>query len=332
MKGQVVAYFIVEHAIEMDHEVGVVELVPWKLYFDGSVRNKVQGAGCVIISPRSISISLSIRLEFACTNNQVEYEALLHRLEYLKHMGVRDVDAFGDSQLVVQHVRRESQCLDGILNSYWEQCLGIIRTLDTFSIKHIPGEENREANLLAQQVSRYMVTRGVFLVIEEPIVSGFPGCKGKSACESDGAVVNAGLGVSCAWSSDRLKESRSTPSDGKVAKARDDGSVYEMGKREEDKVSEKQVTYSSAKAVTQAHESATRGSDSQVDWRLPLIECIRNLGKVKDKKMRRQALKYTIVSDELYRRTIDVLLLKCLSCEQARVVAGEVHEGICGAH
>jgi hypothetical protein len=118
MKGQVVAYFIVEHAIEMDHEVGVVELVPWKLYFDGSVRNKVQGAGCVIISPRSISISLSIRLEFACTNNQVEYEALLHRLEYLKHMGVRDVDAFGDSQLVVQHVRRESQCLDGILNSY----------------------------------------------------------------------------------------------------------------------------------------------------------------------------------------------------------------------
>jgi hypothetical protein len=48
--------------------------------------------------------------------------------------------------------------------------------------------------------------------------------------------------------------------------------------------------------------------------------------------MRRQSLKYTILDDDLYRRTIDGLLLKCLSEEQANVAMGEVHEGMCGTH
>jgi ribonuclease HI len=41
----------------------------------------------VIISPGGVYIDLSIRLEFACTNNQVEYESLLHGLEYLRDLG-----------------------------------------------------------------------------------------------------------------------------------------------------------------------------------------------------------------------------------------------------
>jgi hypothetical protein len=92
MKGQVV----------VDHSVDFVQLKPWELYFDGSVCSKGQGAECVIISPSGVYIDLSIRLEFACTNNQVEYESLLHGLEYLRDLGARDVDVFGDSNLIVQ--------------------------------------------------------------------------------------------------------------------------------------------------------------------------------------------------------------------------------------
>jgi hypothetical protein len=43
-------------------------------------------------------------------------------------------------------------------------------------------------------------------------------------------------------------------------------------------------------------------------------------------------LKYTSIDDELYRRTIDGVLLKCLYEEQAKVSVWEVHDGICGAH
>jgi ribonuclease HI len=59
----------------------------------------------VIISPSGEYIDLSVRLEFACTNDQVEYESLLHGLEYLRDLGARDVDVLGDSNLIVQQIR-----------------------------------------------------------------------------------------------------------------------------------------------------------------------------------------------------------------------------------
>jgi hypothetical protein len=42
-------------------------------------------------------------------------------------------------------------------------------------------------------------------------------------------------------------------------------------------------------------------------------------------------LKYTSIDDDLYQRTIDSVLLKCLGEEQAKVAVQEVHDGICGA-
>jgi hypothetical protein len=49
---------------------------------------------------------------------------------------------FGDSNLIMQQVRGDSQSLGGVLNSYQDRCLDIIKLFDTFSIKHIPREGN----------------------------------------------------------------------------------------------------------------------------------------------------------------------------------------------
>jgi hypothetical protein len=68
------------------------------------------------------------------------------------------------------------------------------------------------------------------------------------------------------------------------------------------------------------------------DWRTVLIECIREPGMTKDRKIRGQALRYVVIDNILYRRTIDGLLLKCLSQDEANVAMGEVHEGMCGTH
>jgi hypothetical protein len=105
MKGQVVADFIVHHAIEVDDPVSFVQHSLWGLYFDGLVCSIGQGVGCVIVSPSGVIMDLSVRLEFACTNNQVEYESLLHGLEYLRDLGERDIDVFGDSNVIVQQIR-----------------------------------------------------------------------------------------------------------------------------------------------------------------------------------------------------------------------------------
>jgi hypothetical protein len=95
---------------------------------------------------------------------------LLHGLEFLRDMGARDVDVFGDSNLIVQQIRGVSQCLDGMLNSYWDKCLDIIKLFDTFSIKYISQDENSWANRLAQQVLDYVVSHGVFWVASGSLV------------------------------------------------------------------------------------------------------------------------------------------------------------------
>jgi hypothetical protein len=44
------------------------------------------------------------------------------------------------------------------------------------------------------------------------------------------------------------------------------------------------------------------------------------------------AFKYILLDDDLYRRTTDGLLLKCLDEDQAKVAMSEVHDGLCGTH
>jgi ribonuclease HI len=69
------------------HSVNFVQLKMWGLYFDGSVCSKGQGVRCAVVSPSGVYIDLSIRLEFAYTNNQVEYKSLLHGHEFLRDLG-----------------------------------------------------------------------------------------------------------------------------------------------------------------------------------------------------------------------------------------------------
>ena len=99
MRGQIVADFIVEHRINDKHDlkVGYITCTPWKLYFDGSICDDRQGIGAVLISPNGAVFEFSNRLEEECTNNQVEYKALLFGLEFLQSMGVKHVEAFGYS-------------------------------------------------------------------------------------------------------------------------------------------------------------------------------------------------------------------------------------------
>jgi hypothetical protein len=54
-------------------------------------------------------------------------------------------------------------------------------------------------------------------------------------------------------------------------------------------------------------KTTTAGSD---DWRTPLVRYLENPGHIADRKVRRQALKYVMLDNTLYRRNIDGLLLK----------------------
>jgi hypothetical protein len=114
IKGQIVADFIIEHQINIEHnlDVGLILLTPWKLYFDGLACSDGQGIGIVLISLNDAYFEMASRLEYFYTNNQAEYEALLFSLEILESMDVKHVEAFSDSLLIVHQVYGKYQCLD----------------------------------------------------------------------------------------------------------------------------------------------------------------------------------------------------------------------------
>ena len=68
------------------------------------------------------------------------------------------------------------------------------------------------------------------------------------------------------------------------------------------------------------------------DWRKEIIDYFKNPSKKVERRVRFQATKYVLLGEELYYRTIDGVLLKCLSDDEAKSLMGEIHEGVCGAH
>jgi hypothetical protein len=71
----------------------------WSLYFDGSKSREGAGVGCVLIDPTGNKTFIACRLEFECTNNTVEYEALLQGLRKALDMDVKNLIVFGDSEI-----------------------------------------------------------------------------------------------------------------------------------------------------------------------------------------------------------------------------------------
>ena len=59
---------------------------------------------------------------------------------------------------------------------------------------------------------------------------------------------------------------------------------------------------------------------------------LRNPSQKVSRKLRYKSIKYVLLDEQLYYKTINGVLLRCLSQEDAKVLMGEVHEGLCGAY
>jgi hypothetical protein len=75
----------------------------WTMYFDGSKRVQEAGAGVVLILPQGDRLKYVLRMSFSqASNNEAEYEALLHSMKMAKACGATQLKIFGDSNLMVQ--------------------------------------------------------------------------------------------------------------------------------------------------------------------------------------------------------------------------------------
>jgi hypothetical protein len=96
IKSQVLADFVVEW---VDTQLPAAPIQPelWTRLFDGSLMKTGAGAGLLFISPLGKHLRYVLRLHFPASNNMAEYEALVKGLHIAIELGVRRLDARGDS-------------------------------------------------------------------------------------------------------------------------------------------------------------------------------------------------------------------------------------------
>ena len=93
----------------------------WSLYVDGSSNQQGCGAGLVLTTSDKVAMEYALRFKFKASNNEAEYEALLAGLRLAKHLGVKQIDIFSDSQLVVNQVTNNFDAKDSSMAAYLAQ-------------------------------------------------------------------------------------------------------------------------------------------------------------------------------------------------------------------
>jgi ribonuclease HI len=73
----------------------------WTIYVDSSKRVSGAGVGVVLVSPQGDKMHYVLRMRFASpSNNEAEYEAVLHGKRMAKACGATRIKIHGDSNLI----------------------------------------------------------------------------------------------------------------------------------------------------------------------------------------------------------------------------------------
>jgi ribonuclease HI len=83
------------------------------------------------------------------TNNVAEYYALLAALDYSTSQGIDALRIRSDSELLVRQMEGRYRVKSADLKPLYERALKLTRQLAYFAIEHVPREENRDADRLA---------------------------------------------------------------------------------------------------------------------------------------------------------------------------------------
>jgi ribonuclease HI len=123
------------------------------MFFDGSLMKTGAGAGLLFISPLEKHLRYVLRLHFPASNNVAEYEALVNGLWIAIELGVRRLDARGDSQLVIDQVVKNSHCRNPKMEAYCDEVRRLEDKFYGLELNHIAGRYNETANELAKIAS-----------------------------------------------------------------------------------------------------------------------------------------------------------------------------------
>jgi ribonuclease HI len=125
----------------------------WQLYTDGASKGNPgpAGAGWILINERDSILVKDSKFLGVATNNEAEYEALILGLENAISLGIQEIKIHMDSELLVRQLTGLYRVKNPRLAIYFQQVRDLLNKFSSYDIIHIPREQNREADAMANE-------------------------------------------------------------------------------------------------------------------------------------------------------------------------------------
>jgi ribonuclease HI len=142
------------------------------MYFDGSLKLEGVGARVLLISPTSEQLKYVLQIFWKVSNNEAEYEALLHGLRLAISLGIKRLLVYGDFVVVINQVNKSWDHNKENMDAY---CLEVRKLENKFyglEFHHVVRDNNVAAGVLSKLGStRAQVRAGVFIhVLHAPFI------------------------------------------------------------------------------------------------------------------------------------------------------------------
>ena len=119
------------------------------MFFDGS-KQQGAGAGVVLVPPKGTKFRYVLQINFSnASNNEAEYEALLHGMRMAKTCGATRLAIYGDSNLVVQQAMRDCDAVADNMMAYQKLYNTLEGGFDGCELNYIARANITEADELA---------------------------------------------------------------------------------------------------------------------------------------------------------------------------------------
>lgn len=124
-----------------------------RLYSDGAARGNPgpAGAGAVLVEPSGQVIDRLGKFLGHQTNNYAEYQGLLMGLKRARELGVREVEVFADSELMIRQLGGRYQVKSPSLRPLYEEALKWLNEFERVKLVHVPREMNRAADEMSNR-------------------------------------------------------------------------------------------------------------------------------------------------------------------------------------
>src|ERR1041385_2412672 len=372
------------------------------MHFDGSKMKNGLGAGIVLTSPKGDRLHYVLQIHFAASNNVPEHEALVHGIKLAKEIDIRNIECFGDSDLVVQQCTGNWDAKDANIASYRFLVQQLSGYFEGCEFHHVPRANNEAADALSKLGStRQAIPPGVSLEhIKKPSITPSPDSEsifisetdlealrkasevqpakpattkkqssaqgvsatapGAADCEpgaaeekkksntkekqavaaSDSTTLGEQMTSEIADGSDEAPtpDEKSAPGAAECVPGAAVGSsqAKEMADVQEAEIEQANVQETEIQEEVLPQQAAVMVVVSAPSWAQPIRDFLEDGTLTPDlalsRQISRQSLAYTIINNELMRKSPTGVLQRCVEDDRGLELLRDIHQGECGHH